>query len=383
MGCFAGRGGSRGLCAAPLGYEVAPPQLKAVRRGYPQAVKCVGRAWDRQLPRARGCCCGSRSLLITLRPTPATMEADTPVDKGAATLPIRILHLSDIHFRPGRAWDSDPVLHHLARFVAGDASAGLAPDLVVLTGDLAFSGQADEYELARIWLERELWPALSTDSGRPLPRDRLLLVPGNHDVDRGAIGTVARMVQDGLIENQNQNEVAEVLGDAGHREVPIRRHAAYLSFYGSWLGGPQTVPWWQKRVDIRGQRVHVAGLDSAWMASGDADRGPLIIGRWQLNQTVDVLEAEGADWRLALLHHPWDYFAEFDLRESRRVTPLRTRGARSGAPAGVARSRPHRPASRRDSPAPAHSPASAPAQAARLARSPRPPCSAGATVRAR
>jgi predicted phosphodiesterase len=250
------------------------------------------------------------------------MEAETPVDKGAATLPIRILHLSDIHFRPGRAWDSDPVLRHLARFVASDASAGLAPDLVVLTGDLAFSGQADEYELARTWLERELWPALSTDSARPLSRDRLLLVPGNHDVDRGAIGTVARMVQDGLIENQNQNEVAEVLGDAGHREVPIRRHAAYLSFYGSWLGGPQTVPWWQKPVDIRGQRVHVAGLDSAWMASGDADRGRLIIGRWQLNQTVDVREAEGADWRLALLHHPWDYFAEFDLRESRQAIRL-------------------------------------------------------------
>ena len=32
--------------------------------------------------------------------------------------PIRLLHLSDIHFRAGKAWDSDPVLRALARFIA-------------------------------------------------------------------------------------------------------------------------------------------------------------------------------------------------------------------------------------------------------------------------
>ena len=96
--------------------------------------------------------------------------------------PIRILHLSDIHFRAEKAWDADPVLRDLARFIGKEVEGGTVPDLVAITGDLAFAGTADEYALARTWIDDELWPALSDD----LPRDRLLLVPGNHEGARRA-----------------------------------------------------------------------------------------------------------------------------------------------------------------------------------------------------
>ena len=33
-------------------------------------------------------------------------------------------------------------------------------------------------------------------------------------------------------------------------------------------------------------------------------------------------DGEGADWRLALLHHPWDYLAEFDTHEARQTIHL-------------------------------------------------------------
>ena len=67
--------------------------------------------------------------------------------------PVRLLHLSDIHFRAGKTWDSDPVLRGLARFIEDEVAAGFAPDLVAITGDLAFSGRSEEYDLARRWLE--------------------------------------------------------------------------------------------------------------------------------------------------------------------------------------------------------------------------------------
>ena len=41
--------------------------------------------------------------------------------------PVRPLHLSDIHFRAGTAWDADPVLRPLTGFVRREAGAGLAP----------------------------------------------------------------------------------------------------------------------------------------------------------------------------------------------------------------------------------------------------------------
>ncbi|MDG4597526.1 MAG: hypothetical protein P9F75_17885 [Candidatus Contendobacter sp.] len=97
----------------------------------------------------------------------------------------------------------------------------------------------------------------------------------------------------------------------------LKRHAAYLEFLGRWLGEAQPLPWWQRSIEIHGTRLHVAGLDSAWMACGDEDRGRLLLGRYQVNQTVLHQNADDADWRLALLHHPWDYFAEFDGHEAR------------------------------------------------------------------
>jgi hypothetical protein len=45
------------------------------------------------------------------------------------------------------------------------------------------------------------------------------------------------------------------------------------------------------------------------MACGDTDRGRLLLGRYQVHQTVLHADGEGADWRLALLHHP--QLAEF------------------------------------------------------------------------
>jgi len=45
--------------------------------------------------------------------------------------PIRLLHLSDIHFRVDRRWDADPILRHLAGRIGDDVAAGLVPDLFV------------------------------------------------------------------------------------------------------------------------------------------------------------------------------------------------------------------------------------------------------------
>lgn len=175
--------------------------------------------------------------------------------------PIHFLHLSDIHFTAGKAWDADPILRALARFIAQEVKGGLIPDLVAITGDLAFAATADEYRLARDWLDNQLWPALPDG----FPRDRLLLVPGNHDVDRRCVVQGVRHIQDGLLATSSQDAIAGLLKDDGEREVALKRHAAYLDFHGDWLGEVQPLPWW-RRIEIDGTDLHVAGLDSAWLA---------------------------------------------------------------------------------------------------------------------
>ncbi|HYN79447.1 MAG TPA: metallophosphoesterase, partial [Lamprocystis sp. (in: g-proteobacteria)] len=236
-----------------------------------------------------------------------------------ADRPIRLLHLSDCHFRVDKAWDSDPVLRALVRFIEKEVQSGLHPDLVAITGDLASAGTAAEYTLALEWLDRHLWPTIKPE----LARDRLLLVPGNHDADRDLVSKGVGFMQDGLLKEGTHDAVAALLRNEHDRESLLLRHDAYLHFYSQWLGAVQPLPWWQRTIEVRGQRLHIAGLDSAWMAyGGQVDRGRLLLSRWQLNQTVLHPDGDGAHWRLVLLHHPFDYLAEFDAQEARETIHL-------------------------------------------------------------
>ena len=64
--------------------------------------------------------------------------------------PIRILHLSDFHFSRGSDWDASSVLNDLADAIGEEVrNHGMTPDLVAITGDLAFSGSEADYRLAR------------------------------------------------------------------------------------------------------------------------------------------------------------------------------------------------------------------------------------------
>jgi hypothetical protein len=150
----------------------------------------------------------------------------TPGDPGkphaAMPKPIRLLHLSDIHFSTRAAWDANPVLGHLSDFIAGEVADGLAPDLVAITGDLAQAGAPDEYALARAWLGK-VWPRLTRVRFEKLPRDRLLLVPGNHDVDRRRVTASVQHIQDGLLKYASQPAIAELLADDDARAMVLSR----------------------------------------------------------------------------------------------------------------------------------------------------------------
>ena len=74
--------------------------------------------------------------------------------------PVRILHLSDFHFTAKTGWDYGPLFKALPEAVKELVRDGLAPDLVAITGDVAFSGKKADYELAGTWIEESLLPAL-------------------------------------------------------------------------------------------------------------------------------------------------------------------------------------------------------------------------------
>jgi hypothetical protein len=249
---------------------------------------------------------GARAGAAGATTAPGARADLDPADPAQAGPVVRVLHLSDFHFRARTSWDASTVLGRLVDDIAALARDGLAPDLVVLTGDVAHGGKAEEYALARQWIEGALLPAARVDV------KRLVIAPGNHDVDRSLVSKGAQHIAEGIRGSRDEQHVTEVMEGEDGRLV-LRRLDGFVKFMNELgaAGAPLTRPWHRTVHEIRGVRVHCAALASAWSSADDGDHGKLLLGLWQCNEVLR--EAERADVVIAALHHPWSYVAEWDL----------------------------------------------------------------------
>ncbi|MAB45828.1 MAG: hypothetical protein CMN67_10410 [Sphingomonadaceae bacterium] len=90
---------------------------------------------------------------------------------------LKWLHISDVHFSGQNSYDQNRLVSALLRSLPNLMLRFGRPDFVFFTGDLAKSGQKSEYAEATSFFEHLL-------SVLGLEKDRLLVIPGNHDVDR-------------------------------------------------------------------------------------------------------------------------------------------------------------------------------------------------------
>ncbi|HEX8144561.1 MAG TPA: SUMF1/EgtB/PvdO family nonheme iron enzyme [Pyrinomonadaceae bacterium] len=222
------------------------------------------------------------------------------------------LHLSDIHLSESDSYNSNVVLESLLTDVGERIRADqLHPDFIALTGDIAFSSEPAQYALAQKFLDNLL-------SITGLRKERLFVVPGNHDVERRAVSFLAAGAPSLL--NNNRNAVNELLSDIGKvdRNLILRRFRNYRQFVADYF--EQHLPFddehyfYVKLIEAAGCRIAILGLNTAWMACSEKDRNQLLLGERQIRAALE--EAGGADLCLALMHHPFDWLQDFDRNYS-------------------------------------------------------------------
>lgn len=244
---------------------------------------------------------------------------------------ITILPLSDLHERgphekeQARRWR---VLGDVWRSNLAELRNEGPVDLVCFTGDLANWGHAAEYEPAGAFLQDELLSPLG------VPRERLFLVPGNHDIDRKTEPAAWQAMRE-LLPRLDALDAARWLaggpaplgGTDALREALLARQAAYRGWLKAW-GRPALLPEASAhgrlgyrvslRLDKRPFDVHVLGLDSAWLAGDGADAGNLRLTDGQiLRLATDERGRPLGGLRLALVHHPLSDLA--DGAQARRL----------------------------------------------------------------
>lgn len=234
-------------------------------------------------------------------------------NKTTATL----LHLSDLHIRNDaeEKTDRSMVLDPLLERLETDYRKGLRPELVLVTGDIAFQGIAEEYALALPFFQTLL-------KTLHLGTECLYLVPGNHDVYRKAYrpSEIPRYA--------TNREINAELSDADYRADLLKGMKNYFSFVN--MNFPHMasahgdlVPFVDRISMQNGRFLGVVGLNSSWMCRtckpGEDDSGRIAIGEHQIKSAFAELADKGEiAAALVLFHHPASWLAPMDRQACER-----------------------------------------------------------------
>lgn len=221
--------------------------------------------------------------------------------------PIRFLHLSDFHVGKDNYAQRKifaRILDHIENVSAAD---GL-PDLVFITGDVANRGELSEYVLFNEEFLQPLFERLGAGG-----MDRVFIVPGNHDVDRTRNPYFDR---ESICDPDSRFFDGNADGLRLRGEL-IPRFNDYVakdtSAVTDWIGGEAGA--FTSLVEVRGKRLRIVGLNTAWLSKDDKDRHNLSPGPELLD---DVLrKSTNADALIVLGHHPIDWFRD------EQVEPIR------------------------------------------------------------
>ncbi len=221
------------------------------------------------------------------------------------------LHLSDIHFDSKKPWSDSYARVQLLAYLTQcfQKEPQLRPDLIFCTGDIAFGELPGEPLVAQYAQAAEFFEQLLLVCG--VAKDRLFVVPGNHDVNRRAIDGDAQSALNAKADDSERHE-AEINRRIHNRSFEFQnamhRLAAYVDFTQRFLphqydsDGRAT---YAKVVQVAGATIGICGLNSAWACDGGAE-GRLWLGaEWQFNRAK--LELQNTTLRIALMHHPVDW----------------------------------------------------------------------------
>ena len=227
-----------------------------------------------------------------------------------------LLHISDIHFREPDCLDPnlDPDRPYRTRLLQDvrDNVTQLGPvSAILISGDIAFKGAPKEYETAMIWIGE-----LANVADCSI--DRVFVVPGNHDVDRGLIQNTptVRNAQAAIArtsDNQRERELRTQIMDTDTARALLAPISAYNDFakrFNCQVYLPERLYWKQDLELEHGVTLRLHGLTST-LLSGTEGRNDTRDSLY-LSPLQTVLDPADDVVNLVLCHHPPDWFMDQD-----------------------------------------------------------------------
>lgn len=230
-----------------------------------------------------------------------------------------LLHVSDIHFCAPActtpALDPDrPYRTRLVQDVRAHVQSLGNVDAILISGDIAYRGVAEEYESATAWI-RELATAAACQL------ERVFVVPGNHDIDRRVILETpsVRNAQQAIARadpKRRERELREQFRDSDTGRALLAPLAAYNSFaaqFNCQVFPPERLYWHQDLPIDNRLTLRLYGLTSTLLSGAGAPRDSEDTRlSLYLSPLQTVLDPVDNVVNLVLCHHPPDWFMDQD-----------------------------------------------------------------------
>lgn len=249
---------------------------------------------------------------------------------------MNILHLSDIHFGRDRSGSTDPfsrkgeILDKLIETLS-TLHEGMKPDLILVTGDIAWTGKITEFDEAYEWFQR-LRSALGLDIGR------FVFCPGNHDLNRK---TASFFQEESLWKYENGKKKLNIeLCDELYRYENVHRLETRFHNYNVFCEKMGMQPYSYKLDDGSVEYSYLVGsselsfgdnqyviscFNTAYLPYGKVlHDDQMFLGRPQIEKMIAdgiLSDSDDSVYRIALFHHADRYLhpneqCEYDGRKA-------------------------------------------------------------------
>lgn len=220
---------------------------------------------------------------------------------------IAVVQLSDVHFQTA----SNVVISRWEKLGAALRPALQQAEACIfaITGDVAYSGDAREYEIAAEFFAKLKDSVKESDGEMPV---EFVFIPGNHDCNFRSAGEVRSTLLESLHE---KIETLDPSGEIVQQVVSV--HSEFFAFESRFLKKPEVPKTerlrYQTKVSLGTTIVTFDCFNSAWMSRIDEEQGSLLFPI-RLLSTDALSEDATEDVRICLLHHRDNWFESSNAR---------------------------------------------------------------------
>lgn len=230
---------------------------------------------------------------------------------------LKIIHLSDFHLEKEKP-------NHIKKAIIDSLSSDLKSfvdekTILCFTGDLVDKGGKDFEDNELMFLAFEELLLKKIIENNPLLNKKVFIVPGNHDIQRNKVDNIEHSGLKNAL--QTENDLDEFINKNSVSSKYFDRLANYkqweTTFYKDYPNAKLTNFDNSFILNIDEKVLGISCFNSSWLCYDDSDKGNILLGKQQVQNSLEFLAQ--TDYRIALIHHPLEFYKEFDYEA---VKPL-------------------------------------------------------------